>query len=550
MKSILRFIRTIRHLRPIQWRARLWNAVRPPVRPMSLDCSLRIRRDEWTRPIHRSDAWQTKGRVRLLNRSVSLGWPPDWSAPSEDRLWCYNLHYFADLPSASSTPARSWLADLVDDWIDRNPPGTSTAWEPFPISQRVVNWVKWILNGGEPTKKVADSLALQVHHLSGQIEYHLLGNHLIANAKGLVFGGLIFEGQPAAEWLEKGFRLLAQEVREQILTDGAHFELSPMYHALTLEDLMDVLNLMRAYRKDVPSGWHELDPMLHEIVTRMSGWLRAMTHPDGEIGFFNDATHGVASAPNALLDYADRLGIAPPPPDTAPIVHLEPSGFFRLTSPNGRSVVLFDVGPVGPDYQPGHAHCDALSFELSHDGERLFVNTGISTYAPGGSRTRQRQTAAHNTLRIDGREQSEVWAAHRCGRRAYPRDVATRRGWAQGGHDGYRFLPGKPAHCRRITMETGRLSIEDAVTGAGTHLLEWFFNLYPALSASVAENRVEITRDCKIIGTLTFPLGVSVAVEPSTWHPGFNTSVSNLTITASWRGALPVTHTVCIAWAK
>ena len=138
-----------------------------------------------------------------------------------------------------------------------------------------------------------------------------------------------------------------------------------------------------------------------------------MRHPDGEIPFFNDAAFGIAPAPGAVDDYADRLGFAagPKPGDLS---DLSASGYARLA--RGDAVLLLDAAPVGPDYLPAHAHADTLSFELSLFGRRVIVNSGTSVYGGGPERRRQRGTAAHSTVAIEGTDSSEVWG--RISRRA------------------------------------------------------------------------------------------------------------------------------------
>ena len=72
-----------------------------------------------------------------------------------------------------------------------------------------------------------------------------MGNHVFANAKALVYAGLFFDGIEANDWLAKGMKILVKECNEQILPDGGHFELSPMYHAIVLEDILDLINICR-----------------------------------------------------------------------------------------------------------------------------------------------------------------------------------------------------------------------------------------------------------------------------------------------------------------
>ena len=151
------------------------------------------------------------------------------------------------------------------------------------------------------------SLAVQTRWLAQRLERHLLGNHLFANAKALVFAGLFFEGDEADAWLAAGLAIIAAQLPEQVLPDGGHFERSTMYHAICVEDLLDLINAGKAWAGMVPAA--VLDDW-QDAVRRMLQWLQGMSHPDGQIGFFNDAALGIAAEPAALRAYAGRVGMA------------------------------------------------------------------------------------------------------------------------------------------------------------------------------------------------------------------------------------------------
>src|SRR5262249_30785534 len=140
--------------------------------------------------------------------------------------------------------------------------------------------------------------------------------------------------------------------------------------------------------------------------------------PDGEIAFFNDAAFGMASAPAEIEAYAQRLGLPPTVDDGAQLICLQSSGY--LCARAGDAWLVCDCAAVGPDHLPGHAHADTLSFELSVRRRRVLVNSGTSEYGVGSERQRQRGTGAHNTVRVDGSDSSEVWSGFRVARRARP----------------------------------------------------------------------------------------------------------------------------------
>jgi uncharacterized heparinase superfamily protein len=210
--------------------------------------------------------------------------------------------------------------------------------------------------------------------------------------------------------------------------------------------------------------------------------------------------------------------------------------------------VLFDAGTPAPRYQPGHAHSESLSFELSRDGRRLFVNSGVSTYEPGPDRLWQRRTAAHNTVRVDDEEQSEVWASHRCGHRAGLSRSGGRAGAVYAEHTGYRFLPGRPTHLRQVGVTNTGVEIVDTIGGGGEHLLEWCFHLHPDVAVRVLKDKVELSVDGRPSASVSFPFGAVASLERSGWYPGFNVSVPSPAVHVTLRASLPFEFITAIEW--
>ena len=189
----------------------------------------------------------------FLNHKYTPSFPEDWNAPTKDKLWLYNLHYFDDLNSVDSEKRKYLHFDLIQGWINDNPVGYGLGWESYPMSLRIVNWIKWSLINTELKKKWLDSLAIQTRFLNKNLEYHLLGNHLFSNAKALIFSGIYFQGSEANSWYQQGMEILDKELPEQILYDGGNFELSPMYHSIFLEDLLDIINIHNSFDKKLPN---------------------------------------------------------------------------------------------------------------------------------------------------------------------------------------------------------------------------------------------------------------------------------------------------------
>ena len=147
-------------------------------------------------------------------------------------------------------------------------------------------------------------------------------------------------------------------------------------------------------------------------------WLNDVVFPDGAIPLFNDSAFGIAPSLAELNAYANRLFgyTCSRPSDTTQIINKDASGLYGIRTP--RDMIVMDCGDIGPAYQPGHTHCDFLSYELMLDGDRLVVDTGVYEYEPGEMRHYVRSTKAHNTIVVDDDEQSEIWGEFRVGRRA------------------------------------------------------------------------------------------------------------------------------------
>ncbi len=267
----------------------------------------------------------------------------------------------------------------------------------------------------------------------------------------------------------------------------------------------------------------------------MRHWLAAMTHPDGGIAFFNDAAFEIAAEPAAIEDYARRLELAAIAAPGEGVTHLAASGYIRVA--RGAAVAILDVANVGPDHLPGHAHADTLSFELSLAGERVIVNGGVSCYGSGPQRQRERSTAAHSTVEIDGRNSSDVWAGFRVGRRARPFGLTVEDG-AQlriaCSHDGYAWLKKRPLHRREWLLSPRSLCVRDQVAG-GAGRARARFHLAPDVAAAC---------DAAAGGTLqhgarktAWHSSVPALIEPFAWHPEFGRTVATSSIVVPFRAS-------------
>lgn len=548
-----RFLRTAARLHPRQVAARLQAALRPAVPAASLDApgpppgtlpaapafaGLRLHHPG---PAASAEAAGIRrGRFTLYGWTRELGHPrPDWMLGERrrDRLFAISLHYHGFAPALAVRSPALFKA-LIDDWIARCGPGQpgalALAWNPYAAATRIAHWCRAHGAAGaafwrrEPEfhGRFVGSLRRQAALVFERPEWHLLGNHLVRDALGMAAAAAFFGQERAEPAGSLGSRALAFALRVapgQVLPDGGPAERSPMYHAQVLEDLLAVRTLLE------PQGGAALDP----LIARMRGALTWMRHPDGQVPLLNDSTLNGAAHPATL-------GLGPLPqgsrlfPDTGLFVHHGP-----LAS------LFFDVGEVGDRWQPGHAHADSLSFECSWKGERLVVDPGAFGYDDDDVRAGDRSTLAHNTLCIDGRDSSECWSIFRVGRRARPRDRAWGgpgpQAWASAAHDGYRFLPGRPLHRRRVAVDARGVSVSDEVRGGGVHQVEAGLLLAPGWSARARPGGWDLRKGPLALRvTVRGPAGVGLSVEDRPYHPGYGVEAPARRLCVRWKGALPL----------
>ena len=382
----------------------------------------------------------------------------DWY-PSAPQLWRFHLHYWDwswhVVNNSDEVRRDDWLELTYHRWHTATSYGVGDAWSPYVVSLRLWTWcgLHAAVAGSTIQETLSDEIRRHAGYLRANIEDDVGGNHLIKNLKGLIGAGVFLQDEGLVDWAAAR---LTDQLAVQVLADGGHYERSPSYHAQVLGDLIDLQGLLRASGGTVPV---EFDEAIH--VMRL--WLGLLIGPDGDVPVFNDG-YGLGA------DELHRLGVAQQSSVTLTV--LAESGYVVVWPRAGVQIVI-DVGLPCPDDLPAHAHADCLSFELVVGGDRVIVDTGTSEYGATQRRQLERSTAAHNTVEIDGCDQTEVWGAFRAARRARPRllAVSERDGVVvvDAEHDGYRRLAGRPTHRRRFEISEHGMVVHDRARGGGFH---------------------------------------------------------------------------------
>ena len=311
------------------------------------------------------------------------------------------------------------------------------------------------------THRTADAQAILLRHarfcaafVRRNLEHDLQYSHLLKNYTALVAYACGLGGLPAAwRFLDKA---VLDCVESQILDDGGHTERSPMYHVLSVLDLMvladaGVFGPITAQR-------------INSRLVQMQRALAAMMHPDGDIALFNDSWLGEAPPARTLVTGgAEGAGSG--------TLALEHSGYVQLRA--GGNAAIFDCGACGPDDNPAHAHADFLAVELSVAGCRFLVDFGVPTYSAGALRDLARSASVHNGPRFKGIEPIEFWLSFRVGRRGRAHRLADLGDapdtplWCAGWQDGYSTIAATVARCLAMYPDRGILIVDIWQGGAG-----------------------------------------------------------------------------------
>lgn len=564
MKRLLLYARTLVHLRPTQVLAQILKRVLPSPTLAPQIHGIRLRPSVGlSHCLPHSRLPRRDDSFCFLNQEKTFPHDDiDWASKDMPKLWRYNLHYFDYLQDSQRSIENK--SHLVSDWIEHNPQGTVDAWEPYTASLRIVNWVKFFLSlsaaslkkntGGEGGTKGElpaglrpewlKSLYSQVLWLEQNIEYHILANHYLKNGVALFFAGAYFQGVDADRWMKKGLKILREELDEQFLADGGHYERSPMYHSICVTDYLDVLNLAR--NSEGVLSQKDQATFAQKMTTSLN-FLSDICLPDNEIPLFNDSAFGIAPPPQQIFDYANKvISYEPPVRQSGITIHNHAaSGYFVCR--NGDDAIIIDCGSIGPDYQPGHAHCDTLSFEFALDGRRVGVDSGVHDYEPSPERAYARSTKAHNTVVVDGEEQSEIWGVFRVARRARPLEARMERRpdgsvWFTGAHDGYTRLQGRPVHRRNITYD-GKETwiIEDRLEGNGVHCMESYLHIHPDYHVVKNGASFHITETNGNTIAIIEPVeAIPVRIERGSYFPEFGRKYENDVMVFTSSGTVPL----------
>lgn len=406
MKKIFLLIDTIRYMKMIQIYYQIWYRFKKTF--ISIDRYSLYDNDEihfinssiGEKLILSKEKYINKNEFEFLNLKHSFNSNIDWNYAGHGKLWNYNLQYFDFLLDETIEVSERVL--LLEDFSAKLL-NKEIQLEPYPVSLRIINSILFISKHQVNNLLIEKGIKRQIDYLENNLEFHILANHLLENILTLYISSYFIKNKKLNV---KSIGLLNKQLKEQILSDGAHYECSPMYHSIILSKLFICIDITDNNQTILSNS----TILLRKYASQMLSWINEYSFPDGSWALMNDAALGVAPSTLQINNASNSLSII------SEKIQLNDSGYRKLKSSNWE--LLADFGNIIPPYQPGHAHSDMLSYCIWHKGKQVVVDSGISTYNATSRRQYERSTNAHNTIYINNKSQSDVWSSFRVGKRA------------------------------------------------------------------------------------------------------------------------------------
>ena len=394
-------------------------------------------------PSYTSSSGLTGKIYTLLNRSKEFKDDINWNFIGFGVLWNTMCNSFEFLNNENISAEEGVMA--LHSFIKKSKKNKSL-FDSHCISKRIINSVKFCSRFKIHDSLINEFIYSQSIYLKKNPEFHLRNNHLLDNGFALLFASLYFNEYSFFDFAE---RLLFNNIPKQILPDGAHFELCPMYHLLILHRMLDSKHLLA--KSNFPS--ERLKSRLRMYIPKMLGWVYQMRLNNGSLPSFNDSADGYGPNLNNILRLSSNLKT------DAAIVPLKESGFRKLRNRNFEMIV--DVNGLSPCEAPGHSHADTFHFILNVFGDPFIVDTGVSTFSKCKERNYERSKMAHNTVVVDNISQSEIYDSFSVGRRAKVIELQEKNNEIEGTHDGYSFRG--IFHTRKFSLKNDVIEIVDTI---------------------------------------------------------------------------------------
>jgi len=438
--------------------------------------------------------------------------------------------------AANGEQHADYIVRSLDSWLHANPYLYGVHWtSSLELAERLISWAllypriaDHVASDEKFRRRWLDSIYQHLARISRKLSlYSSANNHLVGELVGLFVGALCFNFWPqCGEWRNLAQESLEREIGLQVGEDGVNREQAMSYHLFTMELFLLAFIIGRNTKSPFSAAYGQR-------LQAMAGFLDAVATSSGDLPWYGDSDDArgfVLSEDESALEVAMQLaGLLFAEPqwlrfskkatpaaralvpdlladlDRVTLRSAKPRDLFPdaglacVRSDDDSACLLMDFGPLGFTSIAAHGHADALSLWLAIGDEYFLVDSGTYAYHSHAEwRTYFRSTAAHNTARVDGRDQSEMagrflWSAKATARLL--RFENSERVTIEAEHDGYTRLQNPVTHRRNVGFDrtNGNVSIEDSFQCGGRHEVELFFHMHEeAVVVSVSDGEAQV----------------------------------------------------------
>ncbi|MBL7107873.1 MAG: alginate lyase family protein [Candidatus Cloacimonetes bacterium] len=396
---------------------------------------------------------------------------------NDNPLKTYHLNYFDYI--IDFEPKKG--IELIIEWINNNKDINHISWDPYPISLRIVNWIKFLSKNHISHDDINSSLYQQSFVLFRRREYHLLTNHLFKNIVALLFAGVLFNEK---KWKNWALRELKKQLKEQLTIDNYHFELSPTYHAIFTQDLLNIYNLLM---NNSDNDSRELAKEIEVLIPDILYWCDYFSNNE-EYLKINDVNYEGCPTLNELNEYAKLLGI-----NRSDIK--QKNNHYPILENNNLKIMMY-CAEHQPSYNPAHSHDDLTSIMLWQNKKPILIDTGNYCYDETDDRDYSRSTKAHNCFTINNENQSEMWKVFRIGRRSKILQKNISEDRLSCSHNGYKKFGVN--YSRTIQTKDSGFEIIDNFESNNNNSYQIYFHFHPETNLIKKENSLIINDTIRI----------------------------------------------------
>lgn len=433
----------------------------------------------------------------FLNKQINFKNNIDWNHPSMNegtRLFKLNLHYQSFLidfiiENKEKNPISTvkFVMSVIYSWVNQNNHFDSESfkcsWNSYCVSNRMVNYIKvYCLLKDEISDYDKNQLLKIIYDhfsfLKRNIEYDVSGNHLLENHFSILYASIFFDKK---KLFNKYMKATEKVLNNQILDDGAHYELSTMYHGIIFSKLIDLLYYSKLNLYFSKNNFLTFK----QILSRMLSWsyqIECYNHTP----LLNDSSKSLTFSFKKLnIMYKSLFGHFFSEQN---IVPLGESGFRKFKTKNYE--LLIDIGNIGARDVPGHAHADTFNIIIFDKNGPLFIDPGVSTYNNNNYRLNERSTSFHNTVSLDSINSSEIWSSFRVGKQCKVKIFNDDSNFIHAHHNGYSLYDINLA--RKCIFKNKSIEIKDIMNGSTSLSFYQNWILAPERNYNLKDNFLQI----------------------------------------------------------